>query len=181
MKLYAGILLFVVSASAAAPPYAIRGLHVDLAFADALALAEALGGDCVTGTHRRGELTYARCDYGGCDSAEQACSAARTAAPALGFADAALVRVGLEAPAPSALLTQASIVFEGNADAVAAALERQFGPPVGATPGQPGESWSNSRRVFWRAGDANLGLLMNRRTIMLTTNRVSQPADVAAP
>jgi hypothetical protein len=151
------------------------GLHVDEAFNDALALAEELGGACELGTHRRGEATFAQCDYVACTAADgdENCEDLEPTGLTLGSEPVFIVSIGLEATGPAARLTQISIVFDGDADAVAESLVRKYGPP-GDTTANPGQSWSNSRRLFWREGDANLSLLKNRRMIMLTTNRSSR-------
>jgi len=174
----------MVSASVgAAPPYEFHGLHIDRVFADGVTLAEELGGVCQVGTHRRGEVTFARCDYPACtgESSGEECEDANSSVLTLEFVPVRVESIRLEALQPDARLTQAAIVFDGDADAVAEGLAREFGPPGDSTGDSAGESWSNSRRLFWRDGDTNMSLLKNRRTIMLTTNRETQPDEQPGP
>lgn len=176
---YGGVALLMVSASLwAAPPYEFHGLHIDRVFTDAVALAEELGGDCQLGTHRRGEVTFARCSYSACNGVapDEACASEDAAVLTLELGPVRVESIRLESFAPDARLTQAAIIFQGDADAVARGLEREFGPPADSTGSRAGDSWSNSRRLFWRDGEVNMSLLKNRRTIMLTTHREAEPA-----
>jgi hypothetical protein len=163
----------VSAAVFAAPPYEIRGLHVDMVFNDAMSRAEELGGACEPGTHRRGEAFVARCDYTACAArgGNAQCPGSGVEGISWDLEAVAIVSIGFEAATPAARLSRIAIVFDGDADAVAESLVREYGPPDDTT----GTGWSNSRRLFWMTGESNLSLLKNRRTIMLTTNRPVRP------
>ena len=175
---YAGVVLLLLASGVRAdPPYAFHGLHVDSVFKDAVGLAEELGGACQLGTHRRGQVTFARCDFDACPEGGPA-EPCESSVLTLGFGSSRIESIRLEAFHSDARLTQAAIIFEGDADEVAEGLEREFGPPIDSTGDRAGDSWSNSRRLFWRSGGVNMSLLKNRRTIMLTTHREKKPGEL---
>ncbi len=177
---YAGLALLLLAAVVrAAPPYEFHGLHLDSVFTDAVALAEELGGACQLDTHRRGQVTFARCDFDACPEGGPV-EPCESNVLTLGFDSSRVESIRLEAFHPDARLTQAAIIFEGDADEVAQGLERKFGPPIDSTGDRAGDSWSNSRRLFWRSGGVNMSLLKNRRTIMLTTHRENQSGEQPA-
>ena len=173
-----GFMVLLLSAGVWSAPFALHGLHIDNVFSDAVALAEAWGGDCRVGTHRRGEVTFAHCDYDTCSvkTSGEMCRGNSVAEITLGSEILRVQSIRLEASTPDTQLTQAAITFIGDADFGAQILLQEFGLPGDSTGNRAGESWSNSRRLFWRNGDANLSLLKNRKMIMLTTNRKNRSA-----
>ena len=165
----------------AEPAFRVVGLHLDMGFKAAVAAAEKLGGSCEVGTHRRGEVTFARCEYSACTEDEAACPQGGTSVPTLGMAPVPVVRIGLEARDDSALLSRVAIVFDGDFDRVAQGLEQVYGAPADDTAVSSPDSWSNSRRLFWREGEFSMALLKRRQTIMLTTTRPEGPGENEKP
>src|SRR5262245_27217772 len=102
----------VVLASAAVvaqsqPPYVIHGLHTDLVFTDAVAMAEKLGGKCqITAAVTQQGETSAQCEYADCGSQDPAgdCKAQRGEMADFAIAAQPILRIGLEAPGTSAKL-----------------------------------------------------------------------------
>jgi hypothetical protein len=164
-------LLFPVAQLSAAPPFEIDGLHVHLAFEEAVARAEELGGVCQLGTLRRGEVVTAQCEYASCGGEGNAtpCPEAEQGARPFAVVAQPVLRIGLEAPAGAPGLTRVSFIYEGDSQVVKESLLNRYGQPAGDSSEFTGKSWSHARRMQWRSGGDALGLLMTNKVVTLTT------------
>jgi hypothetical protein len=168
---FVGVVLAVVPACALAQsPYVISGLHTDLIFTEAVALAEKLGGDCQVSNSRTGVSDKSvQCEYVACGERNQAgaCEKEQPATAELLIAAQPILRISLEAPEDSAPLTRIVMVYEGDTAVVAQNLIEEFGPSdVDGTP-TDNKSWSNARRWSWTRGRYRMGLLDSPQLIIL--------------
>jgi hypothetical protein len=180
-RILAGAALAVLSVNAlGGPAFEISGLHVGLIFTDAVAQAEQLGGVCQQGkSGRRGGGIIARCDYLQCaeGSLSDGCSEQNPKSSGFAIASQPVIQVVLEAAAASSSITRIAISFEGSLKAVAGHLKQEFGPPLDDTFASTEGSWSHSRRLAWKQGYENLGLLDITKKIMLTADPVRRELD----
>jgi hypothetical protein len=182
-SILAGVSLTILSSIAiAAPAYEIKGLYIDMTFSDAVAQAEELGGVCQLSTSQREDgVVYAQCDYGTCDKGgpADACDKQNLESPGLSIAAQPIIRVGLEAAGASSPLTRIIIIFEGSTEVVEEHLIQEYGPPHLDGSAATEKSWTNARRLHWKQGKNNMGLLTTMKMISLTTD--SKSPDSAAP
>jgi hypothetical protein len=181
----AGVALAVLSANAlGGPAFEINGLHVGLVFTDALAQTEQLGGVCQQGkSRRRGGGVIARCDYLQCaeGSLSEGCNEQNPASSGFAIASQPVIQIVLEAAAASSHIIRIAISFEGSLEAVAGYLKQEFGQPINDTSATTEGSWSHSRRLAWKEGHENLGLLDLTKKIMLTADPVRPESEPGEP
>jgi hypothetical protein len=172
MRNLLGAVLAVVAASALArSPYEIHGLHTELIFTEAVAMAEKLGGTCqITTSRSPAGRRNARCDFAHCSTQNQA-GTCEPDTRGLAIAAQPILRISMEAPGESARLTLIAILFEGSLDAVTASLQQEFGPPDNAGTAAGQQSWTPARRLNWTRGHDRLGLLDSPKMIILGADR----------
>jgi hypothetical protein len=176
----AGIaLVFGSGVAIAAPAFDISGLHIEMFFNDAVAQAEKLGGICTLSSSRREDAVYAQCEYLSCEGdPANACDKQNLEPSGLSIAAQPIIRVGLEAPTAASSLTRISIVFEGSSDVIGEHLSSEYGPPHLDGSALTEKSWTNARRLFWKQGNYNMGLLTTVNMIMLTADRANPGSGV---
>ena len=161
-------------------PYKISGLHTELVFTEAVAMAEKLGGTCrgITPLTTVGGKS-AQCDYLPCieQSAAGVCNKWDMNDPGLTIGAQPIMRIGLEAPADDALVTRIVILYEGSPAAVAETLKREFGQPASDGTTNKEKSWSHSRRLSWNQGEYRMGLLDTPKMVILAANRAPPARD----
>jgi hypothetical protein len=161
-------LLFMPAALVAAPAYDVSGLHVGLTFGEAIIRAQALGGVCTPIKPVQGDAAVAQCDYPQC--VEDGCEGESTGHSRFTVAAQPVLRVGLEAPDANSPMTRISIMYDGDSDVVEEFLKGQYGRPYNDTSENAERSWTHARRVSWKQGRDNLGLLKTAHAISLTRN-----------
>ena len=164
--LAAGIVLPAIAL--AQSPFQISGLHTDLVFTEAVALAEKLGGDCGRKAEWPTEGESVQCEYLPCLERNTAgkCTEFDRAKPGLTIAAQPILWIVLQGPEKSSPLTRISILYEGSNDVVAASLQGDFGPPD-ARASAPEKSWSRARRLNWTKGNYRAGFLDSPQMIVL--------------
>jgi hypothetical protein len=176
-KLTAAVLVAVSAIAQAESPYQILGLHTDLIFTEAVALAEKLGGNCQTTTSETqdGGL-LAECGYATCGALNPAseCEQLEKKAPALTFGGQPITRIVVEAPGDSARLTRVFLEYAGSNDVIAEYLTQAFGPPHDNGPPANQKSWSHSRRLNWTQGHYRMGLMDSPKLIVLAAETVQK-------
>jgi hypothetical protein len=168
------VLAFFSSLSCARAPFDVSELQVDLPFAEALEIAEALGGDCKVEPGRLKEGgVIAKCEYLVCVVGTQAgvCEEREQEADGLAVAAQPVLRISLEAPNRNARLVRIVILLEGALEPVAEHLVQRFGPPDQSGTPSDEQSWSHSRRLSWTQGMYRMGLLNSPRLIILAVDR----------
>jgi hypothetical protein len=173
-------LVFVSGVAVAAPAYEIFGLHIELPFNDAVAQAEKLGGICQLSTSRREDAVYAKCEYSSCeeDDPATACDKQNLESSEPAIAAQPITRVGLEAPTASSPLTRIAIAFEGSSEVIEEHLSSEYGPPHRDGSVIAEKSWTHARRLFWKQGNYNMGLLTTVNMILLTADRANPDSGV---
>jgi hypothetical protein len=174
-------LVFVSGVGVAAPAFEISGLHIEMPFNDAVAQAEKLGGVCQLSASRRGvSAVYAQCEYPSCDEGApaNACDKQDFESSGRSIAAQPITRVGLEAPTAASPLTRIAIVFEGSSEVIEEHLSREYGPPHLDGSAIVEKSWTHARRLFWKQGNYNMGLLTTVNMIMLTADRANPGSGV---
>jgi hypothetical protein len=171
ISLFAGILSSIVSALVLAQsPYVINGLHTGLTLTDAVAQAEKLGGACrIDEPRKKGQGKHAHCEYSRCGQTTGAAGCEEDGETGIGptLSSHPILSIGMLAAADSPALTQITMVYQGDAEAVAADLIAQFGATeVDGAPSDK-KSWSNARRWSWKQGSYSMGLLDSPHLIIL--------------
>jgi hypothetical protein len=171
-------LVFSSGVAIAAPAFDIIGLHIEMSFNDAVAQAEKLGGICTLSTSRREDAVYAQCEYLSCEGDPANACDKQKLESGLSFAAQPIVRLGLEAPTAAAPLTRVSIIFEGSSEVIEEHLSSEYGPPHRGGSVVTEKSWTNARRLHWKQGDNNMGLMITAKMIMLTKDPASPDSTV---
>lgn len=164
----------VAPVATAQSPFEINGLHTDLVFADARAMAEKLGAKCrIKHSRTEGGGVSAQCELPTADASAPAGSGVPPDAPARGPTIGAqpITRIGMEAPDETAPLVRIVFIFDGNIETVAEYLTQQYGAPDYGGEPTTEKSWSHSRRRSWSQGMYTLGLSNSPDIVILTVIR----------
>jgi hypothetical protein len=177
----AALAVFAVIAMAQSP-YEINGLHTDLAFTEAVAIAEKQHGNCqFSESKRRDGKRIARCEYLPCSKRNQAgtCEKWETNASGPTFASQPILWVSLEAPGDAARLTRIAFSYAGSSIAVEDSLRKEFGPANSDGTPVKENTWSQAHRLGWTRGSNHIGLLASPKLIFLTADPVEQVGDAS--
>tara|TARA_B110000503_G_scaffold63672_2_gene100416 strand:- start:2071 stop:2547 length:477 start_codon:yes stop_codon:yes gene_type:complete len=148
-------------------------------FTDAVAQAEKLGGVCrIDEPRKKGEGKHAQCEYSRCGQASGAAGCEGDGETGTGptLSSYPILSIGMLAAVNSPALTQIIMVYQGDAEAVAAGLIEQFGATE--VDGEPSDekSWSNARRWSWKQGAYSMGLLDSPHLIILKAGQTPASA-----
>ena len=168
------LLISPVQGLAEDEPFTLQGLHTNLTMGDALARAEALGGNCAPIQARNfiGGLK-SRCTFPACNPAEgiEACTPETLEASTFTIAGQPIHALDIEAPDESSRLRNISLFYWGDPDAVMQRVLELYGEPKFDTGSQLDISWTPSRRLMWQRGIQRITYITQPPVILLAADR----------